>query len=65
MKKYTLLAFIGASMFILCNILNLAISLFGFDYETVSAFYPISGILSFTGWILIGLFFFKLYKNQK
>lgn len=60
MKKYTLLALIGACLFVICQIINFVISATGY-YNL----YVVTGILYLIGWALLALFFFQLYQHQK
>jgi len=65
MKKFTLLAIIGITIIILQQIFYLLLSAGIISYETIGNYALPSNITGLVAWLLIGLFFVKLYKNQK
>lgn len=64
MKKFTLMSLIGISIIILESIVNFLQFLNVIPYYS-SVMLVIMNMLSLIAWVLIGSFFFMLYKKQK
>lgn len=66
LKTLTLLAFIGVILFAVNNLITILVNMNVIDLgSNISLFYNALNIFYFIGWLLIGLFFFELYKRQK
>jgi hypothetical protein len=66
LKNFTLLACIGAIILVLEKFIYVLMNINIITYSEIpEQFFTTIGIFSFIAWLLIGLFFVKLYKNQK